>query len=74
MIFSSTSAATIEASTKMRQFAQNSSCAQTCSQRRPLPRMEVRRPIGCDGERGHHHRDDAGDVQVAVGDDEAESR
>ena len=40
------------------------------AQRRPLPRMEVGRPIGRNGERRHHHGHHAGNMQVAVGNDE----
>ena len=32
----------------------------------------MRRPVGRHGERGHDDRDDAGDVKIAVGDDETE--
>ena len=37
------------------------------AQRRPLPRMEVGRPIGGDSQRRDHDGDHAGDVQVVVG-------
>ena len=42
------------------------------AQRRPLARVQMGGAVGRDGEGGDHHRDDAGDVPVTVGHQEAE--
>ena len=42
------------------------------AQRRPLPWMQVGRPVGRHGERSDHDGDHAGNVDVAIGDDETQ--
>ena len=41
-------------------------------ERRPLVRMQMRGAVGSDRQRRHHGRDDARDVQIAIGDHEGE--
>ena len=56
---------------KIRQLLQKSSWVQSWRSAVQRRGMQMGRPVGRDGERRHDHGDDAGNVQVAVGQHEA---